>query len=389
MKRDKKMMKKNIVNKMIAGSMIAILSVGMMTGCGDSRTVTEQVNELLSEQMNSQSPSWEQVEDDLEENVKDVASEEAALSEQDNLSENVSDMTRSETRVAQSGEEQVAEIELDWGDVEVDDTIRASGASLETPIEDGMEDADREEDKLQLVFLGDSIFDMARDGTGIPYLTSKALNARCYNLAIGGTCAALHKDDVTSYDDWDSSSVLGVAKAIAGDVSPDCINGYHAREVFDRCDFSKTDYFIIECGTNDFLSQYPISRDQGGTYDWYTYYGAVESMINDLQGAYPGAEIIFCTPHYEQIHFKEKGVAGDVNTLDLGKGPLIDYIAAGHNAASVAGAHAINCYNELNINGYTADDYLLDGIHLNEAGRQLYADMLVEHITRYEMEKGN
>ena len=42
MKRDKKMMKKNIVNKMIAGSMIAILSVGMMTGCGDSRTVTEQ-----------------------------------------------------------------------------------------------------------------------------------------------------------------------------------------------------------------------------------------------------------------------------------------------------------------------------------------------------------
>ena len=78
MKRYKKMMKKNIVNKMIAGSMIAILSVGMMTGCGDSRTVTEQVNELLSEQMNSQSPFWEQVEDDLEENVKDVASEEAA-----------------------------------------------------------------------------------------------------------------------------------------------------------------------------------------------------------------------------------------------------------------------------------------------------------------------
>ena len=32
MKRYKKMMKKNIVNKMIAGSMIAILSVGMMTG---------------------------------------------------------------------------------------------------------------------------------------------------------------------------------------------------------------------------------------------------------------------------------------------------------------------------------------------------------------------
>ena len=73
MKRYRNYRNKKIVNKVIAGCMIAALSVGMMTGCGDSRTVTEQVNELLSEQLNSQSPSWEQVEDDLEENVKDVA----------------------------------------------------------------------------------------------------------------------------------------------------------------------------------------------------------------------------------------------------------------------------------------------------------------------------
>ena len=377
MKRYRNYRNKKIVNKVIAGCMIAALSVGMMTGCGDSRTVTEQVNELLSEQMNSQSPSWEQVEDTLQEDEKpETQPEEMVSEEEDNLS----------TTEDLKEEEPVEEIELDWGEVEVDETVLTTDGHKEVKEDEKMMD---EEDHLQLVFLGDSIFDMARDGTGVPYLTAEALDASCYNLAIGGTCAALHKHNTTSYDSWDSSSVLGVAKAVAGLVSPDCMNGYHAREVFDRCDFSKTDYFIIECGTNDFLSQYPISRDQGGTYDWYTYYGAVESMINDLQGAYPGAEIIFCTPHYEQIHFKEKGVAGDVNTLDLGKGPLIDYIAAGHNAASVAGAHAINCYNELNINGYTADDYLLDGIHLNEAGRQLYADMLVERITRYEMEKGN
>ena len=379
--------KKNLTKKLLAGGMILIFSLGLIAGCGDTRTVTEQVNELLSEQMNSQSPSWEQVTDDLVENAEDSVSEEAVLSK--DTTEKTTNPTDSKTGTNQNGQEAVAEIELDWGEVEVDETIRASGSELETPEEDALEDGDREEDKLQLVFLGDSIFDMARDGTGVPYLTSKALDAKCYNLAIGGTCAALHKDNTTSYENWDSCSVLGMAKAIVGKVSPDCFNQYHAREVFDNCDFSKTDYFIIECGTNDFLSQYPIDRNQGGTYDWYTYYGAVESMINDLQGAYPDAEVIFCTPHYEQIHLKEKGVAGDVNTLNLGRGPLIDYIAAGHNAAYVAGAHAINCYSELNINGYTAEDYLLDGIHLNEAGRQLYADMLVEHITRYEMEKGN
>ena len=44
---------------------------------------------------------------------------------------------------------------------------------------------------LQLVFLGDSIFDSNRDGTGIPYLTAVQCNADVYNLAIGGTTATI------------------------------------------------------------------------------------------------------------------------------------------------------------------------------------------------------
>ena len=377
MKRYKKMMKKNIVNKMIAGSMIAILSVGMMTGCGDSRTVTEQVNELLSEQMNSQSPSWEQVEDTLQEDEKpETQPEEMVSEEEDNLS----------TTEDLKEEEPVEEIELDWGEVEVDETVLTTDGHKEVKEDEKMMD---EEDHLQLVFLGDSIFDMARDGTGVPYLTAEALDASCYNLAIGGTCAALHKDESAAYEKWDSSSVLGVAKAVAGLVSPDAFSKYHARDVFDSCDFSKTDYFIVECGTNDFLSQYPIDLNQGGTYQWYTYYGAVQSIVGDLLTAYPDAKVIFCTPHYEQFHFKDKGIAGDVNILDLGRGPLINYIAAGHNAAQMAGAYAINCYDELPINGYTADEYLLDGIHLTEEGRRVYAEMLVKTINHLEMESGN
>ena len=55
----------------------------------------------------------------------------------------------------------------------------------------------------------------------------------------------------------------------------------------------------------------------------------------------------------------------------------------------MAGAYAINCYDELPINGYTADDYLLDGIHLTEEGRRVYAEMLVKTINHLEMESGN
>ena len=377
MKRYRNYRNKKIVNKVIAGCMIAALSVGMMTGCGDSRTVTEQVNELLSEQMNSQSPSWEQVEDTLQEDEKpETQSEEMVSEEEDNLS----------TTEDLKEEEPVEEIELDWGEVEVDETVLTTDGHKEVKEDEKMMD---EEDHLQLVFLGDSIFDMARDGTGVPYLTAEALDASCYNLAIGGTCAALHKDESADYEKWDSSSVLGVAKAVAGLVSPDAFSRYHAKDVFDTCDFSKTDYFIVECGTNDFLSQYPIDLNQGGTYQWYTYYWAVYAIVGDLLNAYPDAKVIFCTPHYEQFYFKDKGIAGDVNILDLGRGPLINYIAAGHNAAQMAGAYAINCYDELPINGYTADDYLLDGIHLTEEGRRVYAEMLVKTINHLEMESGN
>ena len=377
MKRYRNYRNKKIVNKVIAGCMIAALSVGMMTGCGDSRTITEQVNELLSEQLNSQSPSWEQVEDTLQEDEKpETQPEEMVSEEEDNLS----------TTEDLKEEEPVEEIELDWGEVEVDETVLTTDGHKEVKEDEKMMD---EEDHLQLVFLGDSIFDMARDGTGVPYLTAEALDASCYNLAIGGTCAALHKDESADYEKWDSSSVLGVAKAVAGLVSPDAFSRYHAKDVFDTCDFSKTDYFIVECGTNDFLSQYPIDLNQGGTYQWYTYYWAVYAIVGDLLNAYPDAKVIFCTPHYEQFYFKDKGIAGDVNILDLGRGPLINYIAAGHNAAQMAGAYAINCYDELPINGYTADDYLLDGIHLTEEGRRVYAEMLVKTINHLEMESGN
>ncbi|MDD6805899.1 MAG: SGNH/GDSL hydrolase family protein [Clostridiales bacterium] len=377
MKRYRNYRNKKIVNKVIAGCMIAALSVGMMTGCGDSRTVTEQVNELLTEQMNSQSPSWEQVEDTLQEDEKpETQPEEMVSEEEDNLS----------TTEDLKEEEPLEEIELDWGEVEVDETVLTTDGHKEVKEDEKMMD---EEDHLQLVFLGDSIFDMARDGTGVPYLTAEALDASCYNLAIGGTCAALHKDESADYEKWDSSSVLGVAKAVAGLVSPDAFSKYHAKDVFDTCDFSKTDYFIVECGTNDFLSQYPIDLNQGGTYQWYTYYWAVYAIVGDLLNAYPDAKVIFCTPHYEQFYFKDKGIAGDVNILDLGRGPLINYIAAGHNAAQMAGAYAINCYDELPINGYTADDYLLDGIHLTEEGRRVYAEMLVKTINHLEMESGN
>lgn len=64
--------------------------------------------------------------------------------------------------------------------------------------EDQTEPTGRE---LQIVFLGDSIFDNNRDGTGIPYLTSVQCQADAYNLAIGGTSASIEADESGNLQD--------------------------------------------------------------------------------------------------------------------------------------------------------------------------------------------
>ena len=60
------------------------------------------------------------------------------------------------------------------------------------PVEINEEVYDENAEKnLQIVFLGDSILDGYRDGTGIAYLTGVGCNAKVFNLAMGGTTAAL------------------------------------------------------------------------------------------------------------------------------------------------------------------------------------------------------
>jgi lysophospholipase L1-like esterase len=49
----------------------------------------------------------------------------------------------------------------------------------------------------------------------------------------------------------------------------------------------------------------------------------------------------------------------------------------------------LDAYLDLGINGYTAEDYLEDGVHLTQAGRQLYADALAEKILKIEETKNN
>ena len=87
---------------------------------------------------------------------------------------------------------------------------------------------------LQLVFLGDSIFDSNRDGTGIPYLTAVQCNADVYNLAIGGTTATIKLTQSAENEKWDSTGLQGVVKAMQKKIPTTIFEGTRTKEILDK-----------------------------------------------------------------------------------------------------------------------------------------------------------
>lgn len=243
--------------------------------------------------------------------------------------------------------------------------------------------------ELQIVFLGDSIFDNNRDGTGVPYLTSVQCEADVYNLAIGGTSASAEADEQMEDENWTSRSLVGVVKAMTGKIPTDIFAGTRTKEILDSpdVDFSQTDYFVVEYGMNDFFRAVPLSNPDND-FDQKTYAGALRYAVSNLRELAPDATIILCAPNYAQFYNGDRFI-GDGNTLNTGYGTLFDYKGTCQYVAKEQQAEFLDAYLDLGIDGYTAEEYLEDGVHLTAAGRQLYADALAKMILRIEETKNN
>lgn len=242
--------------------------------------------------------------------------------------------------------------------------------------------------RMQIVFLGDSILDGYRDESGIAYLTGVYCDADVYNLAMGGTTAALTTYEKSTYEEWSSRCLQGVVHAICGNVDAKILDGHRAGEVFATCDFSNTDYFVIEYGMNDFLSGIPLN-DEDDIYDEYTYVGALRIAIQRLRDSFPDATIVLCSPNYAQFWGKDGSYLGDGNMVSNGGGKLVEYYRVCGNVSADMHTLFLNAYEGIGLDTYSADEYLEDGIHLSEKGRRKYAEKLSEIILEYEAEKNN
>ena len=248
---------------------------------------------------------------------------------------------------------------------------------------------DDKEYAMQIVVLGDNIMAAGREeNKDVPTLIGEACNARVYNLAVGGTSAALLPGEQYNFADWDSTGLLGVVNAILGNIGPYVFAGYETENILEQCDFSKTDYFVIEYGINDFLSrQIPQSRylENGeilGVDESHTYAGAMDIAVRLLTEHFPDAKILIVSPHFCQI-YESASYMGDAYGMNYGYGTLVDffrvagYVASQHKAEDV---FFFNAMEESGIDVYTADKFLEDGINLSDEGRRMYADQIAEQI---------
>lgn len=306
----------------------------------------------------------------------------------------------------ESNNQAVQELQKEWNQLKEGASVVTDGETSEQAVSggdkadaeqtkvvektDGKENEEADEDlpgedqdyDMQIVILGDSIMDNDRSESGVAAIIGEQCNAKVYNMAMGGTTAALMPTEQYNYATWDSRCLLGVVNAILGNINTDIFDDYAAGKILKECDFDKTDYFIIEYGVNDFLTgQIPQSRylENGDTLAVdavHTYTGALENAVMLLQDNFPDAKIMLIAPHYCQI-YNGTTFVGDGYSVDYGFGPLINfargtgYVYEQHKDENVI---FYNAFEDSGINAETADDYLEDGVHMTPLGSRAYAE---------------
>ena len=235
---------------------------------------------------------------------------------------------------------------------------------------------------MQIVCIGDSQYANFKGADGLGALLSHYCKANVFNLGLGGATAAVTPTEGSASA---SRSGCGVVSAICGDTSPDKVfasEDSYARSIFDSCDFTRTDVFVIAFGVNDYLRNIPLTDDNMRT-NVRAYRGALAYMVMKLQNKFPNAQIVVVAPGYCQ--FFEGGTGaylGDGNIRKNKQGYTVsDLVDVARNFAD-NNVGFMDTYELLGINSYNAKEMLLDGIHMTPKGRQLYAQMLSRIIIR-------
>lgn len=251
------------------------------------------------------------------------------------------------------------------------------------------EDSNVQREEVDIVILGDSIYGYTRDETSVAAKLEDLMGKRVFNGALGGTSMGRLEENRDSSRVKDAFSMVSLSKAIvSGDFrvqeSTRLIeNGTEyfpeTIAVLKEIDFSEVEVLVLSHCVNDYHAGEVIYGQEPE--DEYTFAGALRSSLVMLKRAYPKLRIIILTPPF--TWYTLKGLTCEEYVL--GGNVLEDYVDAQYALAEEMDVELIDLYHDL-FPHETWEDwqiYSVDGLHPNEAGRELIAQTIAEYLTEH------
>lgn len=323
----------------------AVLAGTVLSGCAESTNYTEEIKQYQAK-------------------LEALEAENQELRAQLGLTETESGETENTAAETSETDAQVSENQVE-AETQPVETKVAAAESEENSQNEGQDD-----DVVRILVLGDSIWANYRDETGVAarveyYMERMGKTARVYNAAIGGTKATIDpQDSEWQYGPASDNNLGKMTSILKGETDVALLEGKAAYEEMKAAIEVKDqiDYVIIAYGMNDFLSQVPINDSDR---PWIGFGTALQKGIGDARDGCPNAEVLIVAPSYASYF--------PIPVVNMGSQALYNYASVACDAAKNESTLCMDAYNNLGIDAYNADDYLEDGVHLNERGRDLYA----------------
>lgn len=137
-----------------------------------------------------------------------------------------------------------------------------------------------------------------------------------------------------------------------------------------------SDYVLIFVGTNDYRSGKTIIGSDDSV-DTLTFKGGLNLVIQKLYSQNPSIKIMLATPIYRN-RLKTPGDGRNSNREQVNNLYLSDFSNAIVELGKYNHIPVLNLLDTCNINMYNADQYLSDGLHLNNEGQSMITDKIFD-----------
>jgi hypothetical protein len=159
-------------------------------------------------------------------------------------------------------------------------------------------------------------------------------------------------------------------------------DGKEVLETLANIDMSEVDTVVFMYDLTDYYMDIPVSLENLETAQ-NTFGGGILKAVNDIATLYPETRVIVMSPYYNGMT-DEKGNEISAELVKNSYGVPSDYaISLGGDLQVYSKASYIDNYFGT-INEANYKKYLKDNTHLNQEGRKLIVERLVDAITRFD-----